>query len=198
VRRTLAWLVAIPLMLAGFQAAHAFAYRLVYPNPDVRARVLHATGHGYLHYAPFVLGLAGALLLVSLLVAVTNSRRGRSLQALPAWAFGLPLPLAYALQEHTERALHTGVLPWSTMLGPMFLPGLALQFPFACVAYLAARLLLGAAERVGRALTSVSPPPGRRPAAPALQLWVEPELPRPALLGWNMAERGPPPLALPE
>ena len=37
-RRSLAWLVAVPLMLAGSQLAHAVAYRLVYPQAHERLR----------------------------------------------------------------------------------------------------------------------------------------------------------------
>jgi hypothetical protein len=192
----LTWLVATPLMLAGSQAAHAFAYRWEYPDAKVRARVLIATGHSYMDYAPFVIGLAGALLLLTLLVAVMDSRHGRALPALPTWAFTLLPPLAYVVQEQSERAFHSGALQWSTMLGPSFLPGLVLQIPFGLAAYLVARLLLRAAERVGRVLATTAPRPQWRPGTPTLRLWTGPELPRPALLGWNMAERGPPPVAL--
>ena len=45
-RRTAAWLSAIPLMVAGSQVAHALAYRLVYPEAQVRLNDLIATGHG--------------------------------------------------------------------------------------------------------------------------------------------------------
>ena len=35
-RRGVAWLAAVPLMLGGSQLAHAVAYRLVYPQAHVR------------------------------------------------------------------------------------------------------------------------------------------------------------------
>ena len=67
-RRSLAWLVAVPLMLAGSEAAHALAYRLAYPELHVRVHVLLVTGHGYLRWLPLVLGIAGAVVALSLLV----------------------------------------------------------------------------------------------------------------------------------
>jgi hypothetical protein len=39
VRRSLTWLFALPLVLAGSQVAHVVAYRWVYPSSGVR---LHA------------------------------------------------------------------------------------------------------------------------------------------------------------
>ena len=35
-RRSLAWLIAVPLMLGGSQLAHALAYRIAYPQAHVR------------------------------------------------------------------------------------------------------------------------------------------------------------------
>jgi hypothetical protein len=190
-RRSLTWLVAIPLMLAGSQAGHVLAYRWMYPEAHVRVRELLATGHSYMDYAPFVLGFAGAVLLVSLLVAAADSARGRTVRALPPWAFALLPPLAFTLQEHIERWLHTGVFPWFTALGPTFLPGLLLQLPFGIAAYLVARFLLRAAERLGRALAP-APPPRTRVASPLTAPRNEPELPRRSALASQQAERGPP------
>jgi len=191
-KRSSPWLVAIPLMLAGSQVAHTLAYRSEYPNALLRARVLAATGHRYLDYLPLVLGLGGAVLLLSLVFAVDESRQGRTVRALPAWAFALVSPLGFTLQELSERALHGGAAQLSTLLGPTFLVGLLLQLPFGLVAFLVARLLLRAAARVGRVLAGTD---GRwkhvRAAAPA-RAWSEPALARRPLLAQSMAERGPP------
>jgi hypothetical protein len=149
-RRRLAWLVATPLMLGGSQAAHALAYRWVYPEAHVRFLALASTGHGYLVQLPIALGIAGAVTLVSLLVAALDAARGRRARALPAWAFAVLPPLAFVVQEVLELSLHMGTLGWRAVLEPTFLPGLALQLPFALAAYVAARLLLRAAERLGR------------------------------------------------
>ena len=58
-RRGLTWALTVPLLLGGIEAAHALAYRLVYPQ--LHARVLLATGHAYLAWLPLLLGLSGAL-----------------------------------------------------------------------------------------------------------------------------------------
>ena len=189
-RRSLAWLVALPLMLAGSQAAHVLAYRWVYPDAGVRLSALVRTGHGYMSLLPFVLGVAAALTLVSLALTAADAARGRSARALPAWAFALLPPLGFVLQEHLERWLYSGVLPWHEFASPTFLPGLVLQLPFAALAYLFARLLLRSAVRVGRALAAprrrrLLPLPLAAPAVPLLSL-------RPALLASGPATRGPP------
>src|SRR6266536_634437 len=141
-RRSLAWLSALPLMLAGSQAAHVLAYRWVFPSSQMRLHELLSTGHGYMDRLPMVLGVTGAVALISLLVGVADAARGRRLRGLPAWAFAL-LPLtAFVLQEILERSVDTGTFVWQAVESPTFVPGLALQLPFAAVAYVAARLLL--------------------------------------------------------
>lgn len=151
-RRRLAWLVAVPSMLAGTEAAHALAYRIVFPQSHVRVAALAVTGHGYLAWLPLVLALAGAASLVGLGTAALDAARGRTVGAVPTVAFALLPPLAFALQELLELSLHTGTFAWHAVAEPTFLPGLALQLPFALLAYLAARLLLRAAVRLGRLL----------------------------------------------
>jgi hypothetical protein len=90
------------------------------------------------------------------------------------------------LQEVIELSLHTGTLGWHAVLAPTFLPGLALQLPFALAAYLVARALLRAANALGRALA------GPRP------VWITTEFsirPTPLLRGVllrSVAARGPP------
>jgi hypothetical protein len=148
-RRRLNWLVALPLILAGTQVAHGLAYELVYPQTHAR---LLQSGHGYLGWLPLVFGVTGALALVGLGSAVADAARGRRARDLPAAAFALLPPVAFALQELLELSLHTGTFGWRAFLAPTFLPGLALQLPFALLAYVLARLLLRAAARVGLAL----------------------------------------------
>jgi hypothetical protein len=152
--------------------------------------VLALTGHGYLDRLPLALGVALSIALVALLVTVIDASRGRQARALPAWAFGVLAPVAFALQEIIELSLHTGTFAWHVVAAPTFLPGLALQLPFSLLAWLAARLLLRAASRAGRALAA-QPPAGRLVAlltpAPAAAT-----LPRPRVLAYRLAERGPP------
>jgi len=151
-RRSLAWLVAVPLMLGGSQLAHAIAYRIAYPQAHARTLHLLATGHSYLAWLPVVLGIAGACVLVSLTVAAADAARGAPPRGLPAWAFALLPPLAFAAQETLELSLHNGTFAWQAVEAPTFLPGLVLQLPVGMLVYLVARLLLRAAERLGRAL----------------------------------------------
>jgi hypothetical protein len=154
-RRRLAWLVTLPLLLASSQLAHLLAYRAVYPEAHVRAAALLRTGHGYLTALPLVLGIAGAIALLALAAAVLDAARGRPVRDLPAWAFALLPPLAYVLQEFLELSLRLGRPAWHVVAAPTFLPGVALQLPCALAAFVAARLLLRTAERLGRALAAV-------------------------------------------
>lgn len=191
-RRRLAWLVAVPLIVAGSELAHVLAYHWVYPSSQVRLQALVSTGHGYMAWLPLVLGLGAAIALVSLIAATIDAARGRSVRALPAWAFAL-LPVAtFVLQEVLERSLHTGTFFWQAIESPTFLPGLALQLPFAAGAYLVARMLLRAAVEVGKLIVSrrvlVRP---RRVAAPVGFSRVV-RLPRPAPLASAAAGRAPP------
>jgi hypothetical protein len=194
-RRCLAWLVAVPLMLVGSEAAHVLAYRIAYPAVPARVHVLLVTGHGYMRWLPLAFGVAGAVVALSLLAEATNATRGRHTRGLPAWAFALLTPLAWIVQEHLELLLHTGVFPWHEVGRPTFLPGLALQLPFAALAYLVARLLLRVAEEGGRAVARVAPPRVGIAALAAVAPAREPQLPRIAVISRGLAKRGPPLLA---
>jgi hypothetical protein len=190
-RRGVAWLSALPLILAGSQAAHVIAYRLVYPSSHVRLHELVATGHGYMEQLPLVLGIAGAIAVVSLLVGVADAARGRRLRALPAWAFAL-LPMAsFTLQEVLERSLHAEAFVWRAVESPTFLTGLLLQLPFALLAYVIARLLLHVAEEAGRRLGSVLPPARLEPASLPVPVVVSRTV-RANALALRLAKRGPP------
>jgi hypothetical protein len=191
VRRVLTWLVALPLVLAGSQAAHVLAYRWVYPSSQVRLHALLSTGHSYMDQLPLVFGIGAAVAAVSLVAAVVEATRGRSLRGLPAWAFALLPLVTFVVQEMLERSLHSGTLVWQSVESPTFMPGLVLQLPFAALAFLAARLLLRTATAAGRLLGRVRVAAGRR--APAL--FTRPvgvSLPRLAPLAASAAGRAPP------
>jgi hypothetical protein len=191
-RRSLVWLSALPLMLAGSQAAHVLAYRWVYPSSQVRLHALLLTGHGYMDRLPVVLAISGAVASVSLLVGVADAARGRTLRGLPAWSFAL-LPLAtFVLQEILERSLHTGTFVWQAVESPTFVPGLVLQLPFAAVAYLIARLLLRTACAVGEIVGARRSILGSRRAPGGVCSPPVAWLPRQAPLAGAAAGRAPP------
>jgi hypothetical protein len=189
-RRSLTWLVAVPLLLASSQAAHIVAYRIVYPGTPFRAHALLATGHGYLDRLPLALGVAGAIALVALLATAVDASRGLAPRPLPPWAFAVLAPAAFVLQEHLERSIHSGTFAWQTAAAPTFLPGLLAQIPLALVAWLAARLLLRAAVCAGRSLST--PPPRAAPHALSALAPSAPAVPRARVLARRLAERGPP------
>jgi hypothetical protein len=188
-RRSLAWAVAVPLMLAGSQAAHALAYRIVYPQAHLRMASLVASGHGYLAWLPLVLGIGGAVVLVSFAATVADAARGGTPRALRAPAFALLPPLAFALQELLELSLHTGTFGWHAFAAPTFVPGLLLQLPVGALAYLVARLLLRAASKVGRLLAAARAGAGRGRIARRARLATPPFVRGTAL---RFAQRGPP------
>lgn len=195
-RRSLVWLSVLPLMLAGSQVAHVLAYRWVYPSSQVRLHALFSTGHGYMDRLPLLLGIAAGVALVSLLAAVVDAARGRSVRGLPAAAFAL-LPLStFVLQEVLERSMHTGTFVWQAVESPTFVPGLVLQLPFAAAAYLVARLLLRTVSAVGRIIGArrgtLCPRRARARAPLPLIAW----LPRLAPLAGAAAGRAPPLLVL--
>jgi hypothetical protein len=185
-RRGLAWALTLPLVLLGTEGAHALAYDLVYPQ--AHGRILLQTGHGYLTWLPLALALGGAVALAALCAAVADAARGRPARELPAWAFALLPPVTFAIQELLELSLHTGTLGWRAVLAPTFLPGIALQVPLALAAYLAARLLLRTAERVGRALAR----PRVAHVSMHLLLAPEPHLLRARVGASGRSSRGPP------
>jgi hypothetical protein len=194
-RRSLAWLVAVPLMLAGTQVAHMLSYRIVYPEASIRLHALVETGHGYLGALPLVLGFAGAVVALSLAATVLDATRGRGVRSLPPSAFAL-LPLAgFAIQEYVERWLGWGFFPWQAFAQPTFVIGLALQVPFGVLAYLVARFLLRTAERLGGRLARAAPPRLRVTARPLLWPAAQPLPPLSSLLSRRLGRRGPPLLA---
>jgi hypothetical protein len=182
-------LVLIPLAIAGSLTAHGLTYRIVAPDAGARASLLRETGHGYLDRLPLALGILGALLLAGLVLRIRAAGD-------PDWrlrarlAFAVPL-LAFALQEHLERLVHSGSFPLGAALEPTFLIGLGLQLPFALAAYAIAVWLLEAAGRLGAVLTRARPLglPRAERQLPRPRTAVPPRVPALAL---GHATRGPP------
>ena len=122
-RRTLTWLVILPFAAASVLLGHAIAYRVTgTPAGDL---------HGYLAHAPQIVLVLTTLALLGL---ATDARARR----------GSPLPLAslailaFVAQEHLERLIHTGGLPF-LLTSPALWVGIALQLPLAAAIWILAR-----------------------------------------------------------
>lgn len=177
-------------MLASTECAHALAYWIVYPQASVRWRVLVQTGHSYYGWAPLVLGVSAGAIAAGVASTVVDVARRRESRPLPAWAFAL-LPIAgFVCQEFFERWLMGGGVPWWMVEQPTFRVGVALQLPFALVAYLAARMLLRVGRSIGRILAD-RPLPALVGLRPSVRFTPGASR-RPSALqrGWSV--RGPP------
>lgn len=168
-RRLGAWIVALPVMVAGTEIAHALAYRIVYPEAGVRWRVLAASGHGYMARAPLVLGLGFALVAVGLVSLLVDAARRRPTTEIAPWAFALLPLLSFTAQEFLERWAALGSVPWWMVEQPTFRVGLLLQLPFAALAFLVARLLLRTARSAVAAFAAAPRVVLVAPAASALR-----------------------------
>jgi hypothetical protein len=190
-RCVLAWFVSVPLVLAGVEGGHWLAYRLVYPSSSLRAQALAHSGHAYLSYAPLFFAVAGAVCLCAFGLRVfARGDRDSVVVQVPLLPFLLVAPLAFAFQECSESLL-VGGWPFAAPLAPTFLPGLVFQAPFALLAFLVARWLLRAAERLRTfAAGGVAP---SFPSAPRAALSMRlVQLRRLTALAGGHAERGPP------
>jgi hypothetical protein len=194
-RRALAWFLSVPLIGAGVEGGHWLIYRLVYPDPSVRAQVLAQSGHHYLSYAPFFFAVAGAVMACAFGSRVFSRAHGSDggaarVSLLP---FLAAAPAAFALQECLER-LFAGSWPLVAAFDPTFLPGVALQLPVALFVFLLARWLLRAADRLR--LLVLGPGTARVILVPqfAAARTGPIDLPSPAALAVGFGERGPPAL----
>jgi hypothetical protein len=182
--RRLAWLLTVPLMAVGLFAGHELAYAIV------GAR---AVGHGYFAYLPFVGAILLTLALTALVLHAMAAFRGERTVPSPPLAFALLPVAAFVLQEHLERLLYSGTVPW---LEPTFAVGLAVQLPFGLVALLLARLLQSLAHAVGIALAAQDPPGRQHSRAAPAAITAEPR--RLDVLALGYGERAPPLVALSE
>jgi hypothetical protein len=198
--RRLPWLLAVPLVVAGSFAAHAVGYA----SGPVAAEGAHAEGGdlaalherasgGLAGHAVLWLGLIGALVAVFVIRALLAGVRGRS-RGIGAGSFFLLPLLAYSFQELFERLLRAESFPFHAVLEPRFLFGLALQLPFAALAFLLGWVLFRVGERLLGLLGRSSLPSLH---AVAVRLWVPAAdaLPRVRPLSRGHPLRGPPLLA---
>lgn len=177
-------------MVGGLLAGHALAYRFAFPDAHARADALAQSGHGYLGHVPLMLAACLGVLLAALLVRAIAGFRGETVRPSVSRALILLPPAAFVVQEHVERLLHSGQIPWAASLEPSFLLGLALQLPFALAALLIGWGLQSLAQAVGRALAATE----LRPSFPAFvaQPAYARSTPRPAGLARGYGERAPP------
>jgi hypothetical protein len=188
-RRNVVWLITLPLAIVGSQVAHAAGYRLATGEGEL-SHVLSSSGHGYLAYAPLALGICAALVVLALARELVGALGGDGRASRPsALLFSILAPAIFVAQEHFERLAHDGAFPASLLVEKAFLIGLALQVPFALVAYAVARLLLGVTRAVARLLAS---PRVARPRPRSR--WERRELwsPSGVTTGLRLGPRGPP------
>jgi hypothetical protein len=181
-------------MLAGVLAGHAVGYRLAFSDPHARADALSHSGHSYFAYLPFALTVCVAVLLAGLALEAISAFRGEPRRPTISPVVVLLAPAAFVTQEVTERLLHTGQIPWTIVLQPAFLIGLALQLPIALAALLLAWALDSAARAVGDALAA-TPRPMLHVQIPVPVRGAA--IPRVAGLARGYGERAPPVLRRP-
>jgi hypothetical protein len=177
-------------MTGGLLAGHWLAYRGAIGDAHARAHALDVTGHAYFAYAPSVVAICLSLVVIALVLRVFASFRGVARTAPPAAFAALPL-LAFAVQEHLERYLHSSALPWTAAFEPTFAIGIAVQLPFAFAALLLAEVLDSLAHAIGAVLASAPPPRHSLPLPPVLPVAVVPA-PRLAVLARGYSGRAPP------
>lgn len=184
----------MPLVAVGSFAAHALAYRLVFPEQQTRALAYADSGHDYLKLAPVAFAVCLALALGALIARTHAAARGRPRGAASLWPF-LVLPfILYTVQEHAERILSSGAFPLDVMLEPTFVLGILLQLPLALGAFALARLLLRLSDEIAQILSAR---PVLRPRRRAHTSSVSPtvaELARVPILALQRAGRAPPSL----
>ena len=202
VSRRVTWVVSLPLAVASWLGAHCLAYWLVAPAAEHQMGLhaehrmgLHAEhGHAYLGYGPAI-GLLGiALVVAGVVLCVGEGMRGRRPSRPPVRLFAILPPVGFAVQEHLERLIGSGALPYDVALEPTFLVGLALQLPFAVAALLLAAALHTLALGLGDVLARGLAFPWRARRAPSLLLPLPPPplLVAPSVLALGHGQRAPP------
>jgi hypothetical protein len=118
--------VLLPVLAAGVLVSHALAYRLTGTPTD--------RFHAYLEHAPQVL-------LVLALCGIVLGGFGRRRKAPAAYVFPLVAMTTFGVQEHLERLVHGGTVPF-LLTSPAFVVGLLLQVPVALGAWVLGSWLL--------------------------------------------------------
>jgi hypothetical protein len=156
---------------------------------------MHAEhGHAWLGYTPALVIWGLTFVLAGLVLCVAEGLRGRLPSRAPIRLFALLPPIGFTVQEHAERLLGSGAVPYDLVLEPTFLTGLALQLPFSLAALLLTRALYAIGFGLGRVLAGKAAL--RRPlryASPALVgLPASATLVSPSVLALGHGQRAPP------
>ena len=138
VRRAVAWFVVVPFAGVSVLLGHRIAYAIAGAPAD--------NLHGYLAHAPQLF----AVLATGAVLGLAADTRARRRSPVPLAVVGV---VAFVIQEHLERLIHTGHVPF-LLTSPTLWLGIALQLPLAVAIWLIAR-------RMAESLRSM--PQRRRP-----------------------------------
>jgi hypothetical protein len=147
-----AWVISLPLVVASWLGAHCVAYGLFLPRAEQHMGLHAEHGHAWLGYGPALALWGLAFVVAGLALCVGEGLRARPRADPPLRLFVILPPVAFTLQEHLERLIGSGSIPYDLVGEPTFLAGLALQLPFAVVALLLTRALYALGTGVGQAL----------------------------------------------
>jgi hypothetical protein len=194
IRRTGAWAIAVPVVVASWLGAHCFAYWLVSPGAEHHMGVHAEHGHAWLGYTPALAVWGLALVLAGVVLCLADGLLGRRPSRPPVRLFAFLPPIGFTLQEHAERLIASGAVPYDLVVEPTFLVGLALQLPFALAGLLLTRALYAIGFGLGRVLAGkLSLRRALRCGAPALlQLPESAMLVSPSVLALGHGQRAPP------
>jgi hypothetical protein len=186
----LSWLLTAPLLVLNLLVGHSLGYRWAVADPHARAHLLEESGHEYFSYAPLVIAVGLTLIAAALAARIRAVARGDRMGGSPPWLFALLPPVAFVVQEVTERLIHSDHVHAGTLAEPAVLIGLMLQLPLAVIALGLAWLLAQAADQLGQAIAER---PRNRLARIALPRPAEdPLLPAFAVATQGWSQRGPP------
>jgi len=148
VGRSAAWLITLPLALAGVEAAHAIANG-VFGSPEGPGELFASTASGA-RLVPLLAALGGGLVAAGVCARLLGTDAAADRGRLAALPFACVPPVAFVALEAVESLAHTGGSPLADLGEPTFVAGLLLQMPFALVAYAVAAALLGVGTAVQR------------------------------------------------
>jgi hypothetical protein len=193
-RRQAVWAIALPFAVASWLGAHCMAYWLVAPGAEGHMAVHAEHGHAWLGYTPALAVWGMTLVVAGVVLCAGEGLRGGRPSRPPVRLFAILPPVAFVIQEHLERFLGSGSVPYDLLVEPTFLVGLALQLPFAVAALLLTRALYSLGVGFGHLLaTRFNLGRAVRHGPPALvQLPTSPTLVAPPLLALGHGQRAPP------